>query len=175
LVSRFSLVAHPDFPPAAARNIVVDLVGGRKTARLTFTIERGEQVVLPTPALPTRADDLWRTTCFELFLMLDDDERYVEINLSPSTRWAAYAFDGYRDGRTALDIAAPRIERLPDGIAATLNLSALPHGELRMGLSAVVEETGDTLSYWALAHPPGAPDFHAAACFAARLPAPKDP
>ncbi len=31
---------------------------------------------------------------------------------------------------------------------------------LRLGLSAVVEANDGTLSYWALRHPPGRPDFH---------------
>ena len=35
-----------------------------------------------------RADELWRTTCFELFLRPDGGRGYVELNLSPSERWA---------------------------------------------------------------------------------------
>ena len=31
---------------------------------------------------------------------------------------------------------------------------------LRLGLSAVIEATDGSLSYWALRHPPGKPDFH---------------
>ena len=42
----------------------------------------------------------------------------------------------------------------------------------QMGLSAVLEETDGTKSYWALAHPPGAPDFHHPDCFALDIPAP---
>ena len=57
---------------------------------------------------PARTDELWRSTCFELFLRFDDDERYVEFNFSPSTRWAAYAFDGYREGMAELPLAADR-------------------------------------------------------------------
>jgi hypothetical protein len=40
-----------------------------------------------------------------------------------------------------------------------------------LGLSAVIEEMNGRLSYWALAHPPGKPDFHHADCFALELPA----
>ena len=39
----------------------------------------------------------------------------------------------------------------------------------RLGLSAVIEERSGRLSYWALAHPPGAPDFHHRDCFALEL------
>jgi hypothetical protein len=30
----------------------------------------------------------------------------------------------------------------------------------RLGLSAIIEEASGQRSYWALAHPPGKPDFH---------------
>ncbi|HZF44227.1 MAG TPA: hypothetical protein VEZ48_12550 [Sphingomonadaceae bacterium] len=53
-----------------------------------------------------------------------------------------------------------------------LDLSDVPRLPLRLALSAVIEESAGRKSYWALAHPPGAPDFHHPACFAAELPAP---
>jgi hypothetical protein len=41
----------------------------------------------------------------------------------------------------------------------------------QLGLSAVLEETDGTKSYWALTHPnPEKPDFHHPGCFVARLP-----
>jgi hypothetical protein len=36
----------------------------------------------------------------------------------------------------------------------------------RLGLSAVIEDKAGHMSYWALAHPPGKPDFHHMDCFA---------
>jgi hypothetical protein len=38
-----------------------------------------------------------------------------------------------------------------------------------IGLSAVVEATDGSLSYWALAHAPGRPDFHHAHSFGLEL------
>jgi hypothetical protein len=40
-----------------------------------------------------------------------------------------------------------------------------------VGLSTVVEEMNGRISYWALAHPPGDPDFHHPDCFQLELPA----
>ena len=150
----------------------MELRGGHDDVLLTYRIVGVERVVGSERLSSERADDLWRATCFELFLLFDDNERYVEFNFSPSTRWAAYAFDGHREGRQDLarDVP-PHIGRLGDGVQVDCDLGGLPHGELRMGLSAVIEEEGGRFSYWALAHPPGAPDFHHPACFAARLPA----
>lgn len=56
------------------------------------------------------------------------------------------------------------------GILNDVNLSFA--SECRLGMSAVIEEQEGTKSYWALAHPPGKPDFHHPACFAITLPTP---
>jgi hypothetical protein len=42
-----------------------------------------------------------------------------------------------------------------------------------MGISAILVERDGRKSYWALAHPPGEPDFHHPDCFALELPAAK--
>jgi len=46
------------------------------------------------------------------------------------------------------------------------------HDALRLALSAVVEVDDGSLSYWALRHPPGGPDFHHAEGFVLRLEGP---
>ncbi|MBE0621784.1 MAG: hypothetical protein IH605_14415, partial [Burkholderiales bacterium] len=41
--------------------------------------------------------------------------------------------------------------------------------ELRLALAAVIEDAAGVLSYWALRHPPGAPDFHHPHAYALEL------
>ncbi len=59
-------------------------------------------------------------------------------------------------------------------LQAFLDLHLLPgltdEVPLRLGLSAVLEMKDGSLSYWALAHPPGKPDFHHPDSFALTLP-----
>lgn len=109
-----------------------------------------------------RADGLWRTTCFEAFAGLDDGG-YAEFNASPSKEWAAYRFDGYREGMRDLGGAVEvfRVEQDEQGltIGAWLSWSDWPRVH-RVGVSAVIEEIDGTISYWALAHPSDKPDFH---------------
>ena len=135
---------------------------------------------LPAFAVPARVDALWRHTCFEAFVGACGQTEYYEFNFAPSTQWAAYRFISYRTGMVAAaEIGTPLIEvqSAPDRftLRATLDLgflSALPRAaRWRLGLSAVIEETSGDLSYWALAHPPGRPDFHHTACFVHELPA----
>jgi hypothetical protein len=128
----------------------------------------------------TRADELWRHTCFEAFACASPNTGYFEFNFAPSMQWAAYRFSGYRTGMSvASEVGTPRFEvRSSDAcyeLQVALELNRLPglsnDATWKLGLSAVIEETSGRKSYWALAHPPGDPDFHHSVCFARELPA----
>ncbi|HET9510952.1 MAG TPA: hypothetical protein VFO80_07330, partial [Sphingomonas sp.] len=80
--------------------------------------------------------------------------------------------DGMRELLLAVD---PVIERTATGIVADIDLSNVPAGSAHVALTAVIEETDGTKSYWSLAHPPGAPDFHHPDCFALKVPAVANP
>ena len=147
--------------------------------RLRFLVA-GADLLLPDPASPGRADGLWKSTCFELFLQPLTTFGYFEMNFSPSTQWAAYRFDSYRKGMRDMQVSVePHIELRTDPedndahhvLEVAVDLSDIPAQALRMGLSAVIEEKGGRKSWWALAHPPGGPDFHHRDCFALELPA----
>jgi hypothetical protein len=136
---------------------------------------------LPLPSDASRADELWRHTCFELFLRPMEHEHYFEFNFAPPLQWAAYRFNSYRQGMKALqDFPRPQIAIRQDGnsleLQATLKMDRLPipGGDVvwHLGLSAVIEEMNGGLSYWALTHPFGTPDFHHSDAFALCLAAP---
>jgi hypothetical protein len=135
-----------------------------------------DRIVVPHPGEPVRKDELWRHTCFEAFLASDGDA-YIELNFSPSGAWAAYRFDCFRSGMAKAEIDSPTIEakRLDPMISlmADVDLGPLPElgpwQDWDVGLSAILEADDGSRSYWALAHPPGKPDFHHRDCFAAKL------
>jgi hypothetical protein len=177
---RRPLSPHPDHPSPPVASIEVEVERRRPDALALRYVLTGRvaELAIPVRAPSRRADELWRHTCFEAFLRPEAGEAYVELNLAPSTEWAAYRLSGYREGLAPVgEIAAPRIEveradaRLV--LTAAVDLSAVPElppgGAWRVGLSAVVEAADGTKAYWALAHPPGRPDFHHADCFALRL------
>lgn len=175
------LACHPDSPPLAVRRIEARIIAQDASwLRLRWRIEGCGRLVVPPFAGKGRADGLWRTTCFELFLRAGEGPEYLEFNLSPSERWAAYAFSHYREGMA--EHPMPREPgctlRLGTDLAifdAALPAATLPPRPWQLGLSAVIEEEDGHISYWALAHPPGKPDFHHPTCFAATLPAPEGP
>jgi hypothetical protein len=169
---RLSLFPHSDTPaddPHMALEVFLDRwPDGR--AELTYHLHADtSRVVLPHKPARGRTDELWRTTCFEFFVRTAGG--YQEYNFAPSGAWAAYAFDGYRSGMCALDLEHdPQVEGDDLGDSFILDAVIDLAGEGRFGLSAVIEEVSGAKSYWALAHPPGKPDFHHEACFAATLP-----
>lgn len=133
---------------------------------------------LPAETEPGSADELWRHTCFEVFMGVRGEPGYREFNFSPSGRWAIYDFRACRERNEdyAAD-AAPEIRFAQDGDAAWLEarvpsaaLPAVPPGtELEIGLAAVIERNGGELEYWAVQHVADQPDFHARNSFVLML------
>ena len=148
--------------------------------RLRWRIEGSAKVVFPAFAGKGRADELWKTTCFEAYFQPLGANAYTELNLSPSERWAAYDFTSYREGMTERPFPREPVctNRAGKNFAifdAAIPLAGLPDEACHLGLSAVIEEEGGRFSYWALSHGSEKPDFHDAACFAAMLEPAKRP
>lgn len=151
------------------------------TLSLTYTVEGdGQRLRLPENLTATRADGLWQHTCFEAFVRPSRCAGYWEFNFSPSRQWAAYRFDGYREGMAAEQhVGDPHIELQSDErefrLSAALDFTRIPefraNEDWRLGLSAVLEDADGRKSYWALAHPSERPDFHHPQGFVLALPA----
>lgn len=173
-----SLIFHPASRPVQVRKIEARIVSvDENWLRLRWRIEGSEKVLFPSFAGKGRADGLWKTTCFEFFLQPPGARGYSELNHSPSERWNAYDFTGYREGMTERPMpheptCTARVGQSMAIFDAAVPVAGLPSLPWRYGLSAVIEEEGGFLSYWAIAHPEGRPDFHSPACFAGELAAP---
>jgi hypothetical protein len=174
---RHALRRHPESLCVAATRIEVDVARPSAGSLVLTYIVHGNigELRLPPAAAPARGDELWQHTCFEVFVGTAAGAAYYELNFAPSTRWAAYRFSSHRDGmQIATEIGAPRIEMQSSSDRYTLQaavrideLSGLPSDRpWRLGLAAITEDTHGGKSYWALAHPPGKPDFHHFDCFA---------
>lgn len=136
--------------------------------RLRYRLSGIDNLRVPATAPSRRRDKLWQHTCFEAFLRGSSGDGYLELNFSPSTEWAAYRFSGYRTGMATAEEIVPEIAATnsPDFFELNVRVNLDAVAELadcpawHVALSAVVEETNGRQSYWALAHPPGKPDFH---------------
>ena len=163
----FSLV-----PFAAENSLATKLIGNieRQENLLTiyYQLEKISQIKLSEVVeKPIRQFDLWEHTCFEFFLGLKGSSQYWEFNLSPAGHWNIFRFPDYRR-----DIAEEmKFNSLPFQVSQhdnclrlklKVNLSPIisPQQNLEIGITAVVEDRENQLSYWALTHPVNQADFH---------------
>lgn len=177
-----SLIPHPNAGNSPAIDVYA-LAAFQSGGRVTFRYRvRGDiaRIKLPTEHAGERADELWRHTCFEAFVAPKDAERYIELNFSPSTAWAAYTFDQYRIGMKPLPVLKkPSIkvtvepELLAVDVAVQMRSLA---ANWAVGFSAVIEGTDGRITHWAITHPNAKPDFHDAKAWVASFqrPTPED-
>jgi hypothetical protein len=109
---------------------------------------------IPLPRKPRHADRLWEHTCFEAFVGVVGKSEYCEFNREsvPLVGKERAPEITMRSDENSLELdAIVRLDHLP---------LIQPRASLKLALSAVIEENSGMLSYWALRHPAGKPDFH---------------
>ncbi len=167
------------FTPVHDLTIEAVMESHAKGFRLKFEVSGAGVSDLVFPDLnpkPSRADELWKTTCFECFFGVGGSDRYYEFNGSPSGNWALYGFDSYRSGmknkifpNATTAPVMETFEKRPDEILCVWNIPSFTSEFLdRAGITAVLE-TGEGVSYWAISHAGQKPDFHLKDSFIHRL------
>jgi len=172
-----ALICHPGTRSDAVRGVrarVTRTADGILAVRYSLEGDL-DRLRIPRARTPRIAERLWQHTCCEMFVASKGSPGYHEFNFGPSGEWAAYAFARYRDGGLLADEQLdPKIAvRSTEGrfeLDARVRLSRLSPihhaAALSLAVSAVVEDDSGKLSYWALRHPPGKPDFHHPDAFA---------
>ena len=130
------------------------------------------ELLMPNPCtMPSREDDLWQETCFEVFLrQRNQTQQYIEFNFSPAGHWAFYRFRGYR-----ANLERPPAHEPPTTSARTqsedffleakipwsiIHDTLSGNHPLEIGLSVILKDRNGEISYWAIMHPSDKPDFH---------------
>ena len=108
LVARLGINDRTDVGGVVHRITQDEGIGGAGKLAVRFVLDAEmSQVVLPKLRPATRTDELWRHTCFEVFVALPDSDAYCELNFSPSTEWAMYGFVAYRRAMTSIEVRRP--------------------------------------------------------------------
>lgn len=180
-----SLQPHSDSPRLPIDSLTADVrrvAGGR--LELVYRLSGDlDALLIPELSAPTRADELWKHTCFEIFILKAQLPGYVEFNFAPTGQWAAYSFRSRRSGMRNIE----QVNEAPIGtmlfgrqfvLKAELDLShmeGLPPRDApwTAAISTVIEAADGRRAYWAVQHPEGNPDFHAPEGFVIDLPAPE--
>ena len=175
-----ALLCHPESAAGAVRRVTARVRRSPQGALAVAFVIDGDiaRLRVPEPRPPRFAERLWEHTCCEVFVARKGAAAYHEFNLSPSGEWTAWAFSGYREreGPDATGLEPHVVVRTsPDTLeldaTIRLDLVSAEHARapLALGLSAVIEHADGSLSYWALRHPPGRPDFHHTDAFALEI------
>lgn len=111
-----------------------------------------------------RLDELWKNTCFEVFLSPEGGEEYYEFNFSLKPAWNVYHFEAYRKPqppRATEDFVFKNLNWNPTSGRLILQLkNKTPHRSFCVGLAAILQEKSMNKHYCALAHKGDKPDFH---------------
>lgn len=167
-----SLTLHPHCAAGSITRIDASIEATATGCRAVFSAH-GNIARIKVPEIEAdrgRFDDLWRTTCFEIFWQPEGGPCYREFNLSPSTRWACYDFDDFREGmRNAPAEVRIVTEVTADVLTVTADIvSDLPR-PAKVALNGIIEDADGTNRFWALAFADGKPEFHSEICRALRI------
>jgi hypothetical protein len=140
--------------------VTADIDVNLNNLRLRYTIAVTRDLVWPEFTALERKDELWKSTCVELFLSSPDDPSYLEINLSPCGAWNSYSFSSYREGmKTEPDTEL--VEFQVDGpgvITASFHIDSLSNPVL-FGPATILADKDGSLRYFSTKHGE-TPDFH---------------
>ncbi|BCL37994.1 DOMON-like domain-containing protein [Nostoc sp. MS1] len=135
-----------------------------------------QAIVIAAADTPKRQDELWKDTCFEFFLGINNSQRYWEFNLSPAGHWNIYRFDSYRQGmqeETAFNVLPFYVEHHSDSLIISLNvdLGKIISSEqlIDVGITTVIKQKDSDITYWALVHQGKEADFHIRDSFITKL------
>ena len=166
-----ALMLHQSCDLGPIKAVTANIKATSDGCEAEFRLEGGvDRVILPKAAPSVRTDDLWKTTCFEIFWQPIGGTYYREFNLSPSGRWAAYDFDGFREGMRDAPVDAIALSTAHGSsngngaLALKANIAANLAAPAQVALNAIVEHADGSLQFWALAFSPGKAEFHSEAC-----------
>ena len=171
--SSWELLRHPMSEGRAIRRVSVSLWRSPHQQRLRYTLH-GRVARLALPTTPLDEERLWEHTCAEMFVAdVETPNAYTEWNFSPTGQNARFRFTAYRQrSESGVGDAVTVVSERSSGaftLKATgdFDLSSGEHGSL--ALSVIAREREGAVSFWALGHPAGRPDFHHPVGFQIRL------
>lgn len=128
----------------------------------SLQIQWGQSFYEEAPGDEFRKDNVWKKTCFELFLKNPNSNEYYEFNFSTEREWNLYKFEDYRKPQPPMRSDDFRVIshswRNNEFKAQILNLT--DWHRLQVSLTAVFLSKANQVQYWAVNHADTQPNFH---------------
>lgn len=166
---KYDFTLQPFKPTNIDLKITGELARKNHTLTLRYVLKGDlEKIEIPRATdIPSRKDELWKTTCFEFFLGKSYSTHYWEFNMSPSGDWNVYRFEKYRK---VMELEH-KVDSLPFNIlrdsnalflGIEFNMDCLTSIDKNFDVSitAVIKQKDGNTSYWAAKHCGEEADFH---------------
>ncbi len=149
----------------AVKIAIEDFVGGEFSIRPKDDFGLSDLIWFRSDnAMPGRKDELWRSTCVELFVGEKGTVNYTEFNFSSTLDWNSYSFESERTGMKPSPIVCRVHQTFNNAgedpvakIGFQFDLDVLPFD---IGVAAVVAWKDGLIEYYSLKHSADRPDFH---------------
>ena len=159
-------------PHTKIENISIEgnLVLREQKIRLSFVVKGAlDEYIFPSKSIPKKANELWKSTCFELFLGNEKEETYYELNFSSSLAWNFYYLSTYRGEVEELTLLnSPKVERFEakDEFKILFELSVENVEDFELyNVACILLNKEHKRTFWTIKHLNSQPDFHDKASF----------
>jgi hypothetical protein len=144
--------------------IISTLEENKNLLHLTFKLSGDlENYKLPKTKKAERKDELWRESCFELFLATEEEEVYYEFNFSPTLAWNVYRLEHYRAEPKAIDeveLVKFEVKRTQETLFIEIILDVQTLKFNSYNLATILLNKQDKREFWSLKAKGNTPDFH---------------
>jgi len=144
--------------------IISTLKQNKNLLHLTFKLSGDlENYKLPKTEKEERKDELWRVSCFELFLATEEDEAYYEFNFSPTLAWNSYRLEYYRAEPKKIDeveLIEFEVKRTQETLLVEIVLDVQRVKFNSYNLATILLNNQEEREFWSLKAKGDTPDFH---------------
>ena len=136
-----------------------------KSIEISFIISGAlSEYIFPQKSEKKRVNELWKSTCFELFLVNSKKEAYYELNFSSSLAWNFYRLSGYRaDIKEVQHISTPQIKVYKNDnefkIVLEMEVENLEEFD-SCNVACILLKNNHERTFWSLHHHLDKADFH---------------
>ena len=132
-----------------------------RSIEISYDLSEIDEILIPQKKSLVRENELWKSTCMELFLKDIKESNYKELNVSLDGKWNAYEFSGYRTQmEKSRSVIVSEVKSLDTNVfwVRFEFLDKLAY-QLLINPASVIKNTHGEATYFASAHQEK-PDFH---------------
>ena len=143
------------------RTIPTELNIKPRSIEISYDLSEINEILIPQKKVLVRANELWKSTCMELFLKNVKESNYQELNVSLDGKWNAYEFSGYRtEMEKSRSVSVSEVKSLDTNIFwVRFEFRDKLASQLLINPASVIKNIDEGVTYFAPAHQEG-PDFH---------------